>query len=237
LALAEFSYNNSAHESTGKAPFQLLYGYLPQLDVEDDDPKRGAASASERIELLRTERKELAERLRKAAETHKKYYDRKHTPKRFNVKDKVMLAARNIKQLRPNKKLADKFLGPFEVLEIIGGHSQAYRLKLPSQYGRIHDVFHVSLLEPWFPRSGAVVEPLPERVGDHLEWEVKSIQAHKETSKGRRYLVRWKGYSPEDDTWEPLSHLKNATELLQEYHSTAPEAMVPRKARRQRRGK
>ncbi|KFY32620.1 hypothetical protein V493_00025, partial [Pseudogymnoascus sp. VKM F-4281 (FW-2241)] len=35
LALAEFSYNNSTHDTTGKPPFYLLYGYVPTIDVED----------------------------------------------------------------------------------------------------------------------------------------------------------------------------------------------------------
>ena len=40
-----------------------------------------------------------------------------------------------------SRKLADMFVGPFEVLEQVGEVS--YRLKLPS-HCRVHDVFHVS---------------------------------------------------------------------------------------------
>ena len=39
-----------------------------------------------------------------------------------------------------SRKLADKFGGPFEVLEQVGAVSD--RLKLPS-YWSVHDVFHV----------------------------------------------------------------------------------------------
>jgi hypothetical protein len=46
---------------------------------------------------------------------------------------------------------------------------------------------------------------------------VKSIQDHRDTNKGRQYLVHWKGYSHNDDTWEPESHLKNALEKVKEY--------------------
>jgi hypothetical protein len=108
---------------------------------------------------------------------------------RFKIKDKVLVATKNIRQLRPSKKLSDRFLGPFEVVEVIGDHGQAYKLKLPPSY-RIHDVFHVSLLEPWNRRKGDEPRPAPVRIRDQIEYEVKSIQAHKETGKGRKYLVR-----------------------------------------------
>ena len=39
-----------------------------------------------------------------------------------------------------SRKLADKFVGPFEVLEQVG--VVLFRLKLPS-HCRVHDMFHV----------------------------------------------------------------------------------------------
>lgn len=59
---------------------------------------------------------------------------------------------------RPFKKFADRYLGPFEVLQAIGSKKQAYKLKLPSHY-RIHDLFHVSLLEKMVPSSRSYTGP------------------------------------------------------------------------------
>ncbi len=230
LALAEFSYNNSVHESTGHSPFYLLYGYQPTIDVATTDSWPTDHSATKRVEALQRERLELEAILRRATEAHKKHYDRKHTPMRFRVGDQVMLAAKNIRQLRPNRKLADKFLGPFRVKEIIGSHGQSYRLTLPEGY-RIHNVFHVSLLEPYYPRS-ATVPAEAVQTDDHEEWEVQSIQTHKDTKGGRRYLVRWKGYSPSEDTWEPAENLANASNVIQTYHAGAPQPLRSRKRRR-----
>lgn len=236
LALAEFTYNNSVHATTGYPPFRLLYGFDPELgfNVEDDIPEGGAPLAQERIKLLIKEREDLIGTLKTAQDSHKKYYDRTHKPIRFKIGDKVILAAKNIRQLRPSKKLSDRYLGPFEVVKIMGEHGQAYQLKLPPSY-RIHDVFHVSLLEPWDGRSGDEGEPEPIPIEGQLEYEVKSIQAHKETNSGRKYLVRWKGYSPAEDTWEPAANLGNAGEVVQQYLREAPAAIGGKK-RRQNQG-
>ena len=86
-----------------------------------------------------------------------------------------MLSTRNLK-FKVSKKLSPKFVGPFRVLDPIG--SQAYRLALPDKYERIHNVFHVSLLEPWTPRSGDYSEEfftMPDLEDESDEWEVKDI--------------------------------------------------------------
>ena len=43
-----------------------------------------------------------------------------------------------------SRKLADKFVGLFEVIEKVGAVS--FRLRLPSHWG-VHDMFHVSQLK------------------------------------------------------------------------------------------
>ena len=191
LALAEFTYNNSVHATTKTSPFRYLYGFDPELgfNVGDAVLEGGAISAEERVKIIAKERALLTDNLRKATDSHKKYYDAKHKASRFKVKEKVLLSAKYVRQLRPSRKLSDKYLGPFEILEIKGEHGQAYKLKLPPSY-RIHDVFHVSLLEPWTGREGVETDPGPIEVQGQEEFEVKSIQAHREDSRGRQYLVR-----------------------------------------------
>jgi Chromo (CHRromatin Organisation MOdifier) domain len=33
------------------------------------------------------------------------------------------------------------------------------------------------------------------------------------------YLVRWKGYTRDNDLWEPEEHLENASEAIQAYQA------------------
>jgi Chromo (CHRromatin Organisation MOdifier) domain len=43
--------------------------------------------------------------------------------------------------------------------------------------------------------------------------------------RGRlQYLVKWKGYPPSDNTWEAATDLRNAPELVDEFHQDHPTA-------------
>jgi hypothetical protein len=65
----------------------------------------------------------------------------------FQSGDKVWLFTRNLKTRRLFKKLNWKNIRLFEIIESIG--TRAYRLALP-EIMKIHNVFHVNLLEPAF---------------------------------------------------------------------------------------
>ena len=50
-------------------------------------------------------------------------------------------------------------------------------------------------------------------------YEVGKIVSMKEKKNGRReFLVRWKGFGPEDDTWEPEEHL-NCDDLIAKFET------------------
>src|SRR6266511_2860907 len=47
---------------------------------------------------------------------------------------------------RPTKKLAKKYLGPYDLIAQVGTHS--FTLKLPNALQSVHPVFHISMLKP-----------------------------------------------------------------------------------------
>jgi hypothetical protein len=61
LVLAEFTYNNSVHSTTGISPFFAAYGMNPEIRVNVEDAIAGgeAVAAHERARLIREEREAL----------------------------------------------------------------------------------------------------------------------------------------------------------------------------------
>lgn len=131
-----------------------------------------------------------------------------------------MLSMKNLKSFRPNKKLDFPFEGSFEVIGKVG--RQAYRLRLPSSWRRIHPVFHVSLLEPYYERKGEKTtrEHQPIMVDDHEEWEIEAIVNHRTHYRRKQYLVKWLGYPSYENSWLDKKDLDNARELLEEYENS-----------------
>jgi len=211
LPLAQFTYNQAKHRSTGISPAEALMGYLPTLriNVDNEPPEKSAPAAKERAEQLIEVRTLLETNLQEAQESQKKYHDRKHKPMKFEVGDKVWLKAKNIRTMRPSKKLDHRQLGPFRIIAAWG--KQAYKLELTPLYRNIHPVFHVSLLEIHTKREGDNPEPPPTLVDEEEEWLVERILDSRKN--GTEFLVKWKGYSPADNTWEPLEHVKDTVAL------------------------
>ena len=90
---------------------------------------------------------------------------------------------------------------------------QAYKLELPKKW-RIHNFFHVSLLEQNTTKNGQVNNTQLDfdfEAGNNKEYEVDGIRDSavytKKSITGQLaklyYLVSWKGYPKEENTWEP----------------------------------
>ena len=214
LPTAMFAYNNSYNHSLQMTPFKCVFGYDPELriDVADDVPKGEIPSAKERVQRLYELRKQLQEHVIKAQEHQAKYYNQRHKPMEFKRGQLVKLSTRNLKL--KNKKLAPRWIGPFRITEVIG--SQAYRLALPEQYSRLHDVFPIQLLEKYQARDDTLM-PMPELEDDPDEYEVEEVR-DKEVIRGQvRYLVKWTGWPSEYNQWVDEADMANAQSKIRSF--------------------
>jgi hypothetical protein len=135
---------------------------------------------------------------------------------------------KHINTTRPSKKLDAKRIGPYEVTERI--NANAYRLRLPHTM-KLHDVFHVSLLDKSTPPTAeqTPAEPDPVIVDDSTEpeWEAERVIDSRMRYTKLQYHVQWAGYDYIRTSWEPAEYLANAPDLVAEFHKAYPEKPRP----------
>ena len=59
--------------------------------------------------------------------------------------------------------------------------------------------------------------PVPVIIEGKEEWEVEHILNKRKVKGKDKYLVRWKGFTAESDTWEGRENLKNVQEAIKEF--------------------
>jgi len=219
LGTAEFAYNNKAYSSTRTSPFKANYRQDPRIGFKGR--KKGKYQGAEKfIEKMKEIQEEAKAVLKKAQEEMKKYADRKRVEVNdYKVGDLVMLSTKDLKYQmvrRRTDKLTERFVGPYKMKKVVS--SNAVELELPSTV-KIHPVVNVSRIRRYVGQvEGQKKEqPAPVIIEGEEEWEVERI-LNKQRVRGKdKYLVCWKGFMAESDTWEGRENLKNAQEAIKKF--------------------
>ena len=84
---------------------------------------------------------------------------------------------------------------------------------------RIHLVVNVSRIVYYKEqvKGQKKEEGKPVEVEEVEEWEVEKILNKKKIRGVEKYLIWWKEFTAEEDTWERRENLKNAEELIKEF--------------------
>ena len=232
LPVLEFAYNNSVNPSTHHTPFFLNSGRHPLTPASYALASKVPA-ANDYMAALATAHQAATAAIQLAQARQKSAADRRRRELTFKVGDHVLLNTRNL-ELLGVRKLTSRSIGPFRVIAVVS--PVAYKLALPASM-RVHPVFHVSLLQPHrtsaaFPARQAAVRPPPIAADAKGElWEVEAIL---DKRRGPQWLVRWKGYGPESDSWEPRSSFDQCPELLDEFEAHRAANPKPKRSRRRR---
>lgn len=96
---------------------------------------------------------------------------------------------------------------------------------------RVHDVFHINLLEPhkadFLGREPTPLPPVVTEQGEE-EWEIEQIlQSERKTDGSLKYFVTWKGYGEEHNSWVAEDETTNMKELVDDFHELHPHAPKP----------
>jgi hypothetical protein len=174
------------------------------------------------------------DRLLSAQERQARNANRHRRDAAFAVGDAVLLSTEGLTLRNFTNKLCARFVGPFRVTAVV--NANAYTLALPPQLQALHPTFNIDKLKLYrdgralFPaRPQPFDRPPPEAQadsnGDEV-WEVERIIAARKRGRAKECLVVWRGYPPEENTWEPRAMLaKSAKDALAEFEaSQLPDA-------------
>ena len=142
--------------------------------------------------------------------------------KPFAKGDKVWLEAQNLKHLIINPKFAPKREGPFTITKVLS--PIVYQLRLLKTW-KIHPVFHASLLSPYCENEvhgKNFPAPPPDLIDGEEEYKIEKIIRHRRIPSSRSFLIRWKRYLAEEDSWVAEWDLKNAKSTLTSYKKLHP---------------
>ena len=153
--------------------------------------------------------KMIRERLKVAADRQKSYVDLKRKDIQYEIGEKVFLKVYPMKKvIRFGRKseLSPRFIGSYEVIKKVG--PVAYKLALPLELEKIHNVFHVSMLrmyrsDPSHVVSSEIIEFRPDFTYEEEPIEILAREV-KELRNKCIILVKvlWKNRKTKEATWE-----------------------------------
>jgi hypothetical protein len=227
LPRIRFAIMNTVNTSTGFSNFQLHLGRSPHLippmvPTDLPDTVHAAASSAESvITCVNTDVMEAQDNLLEL-KIFQEHYANSNRGSEFvyKVGDNVMLST--FHRRREFRKKAAKFFphwdGPYKIIKS-HPESSSYSLKLPPGRNnfpmyyaselKLHVPNDTALFPSWVhSQPGSILTP------DGLyEHEIESILNARPRGCSYQFLVRWKGYGPEDDKWLPASLLQDCEAL------------------------
>ncbi|KAG8474912.1 hypothetical protein CXB51_031631 [Gossypium anomalum] len=216
LPLVEFAYNNSYQTSLKMAPYEALYGRKCRTPLYWTELKENQIYGVDLIKETEEKVKVIRDCLKAVSDRQKSYADLKRKDIEFQVGDKVFLKVspwKKVLRFGRKGKLSPRFIGPYEVIEKVG--PVAYRLALPPELEKIHDVFHVSMLRRYRSDPSHVVSPTEIELQPDMTYEEEPIKILAREVKQLRnknvalVKVLWQRHGIEEATWESEETMRN----------------------------
>ncbi|CDF39905.1 unnamed protein product [Chondrus crispus] len=225
-----FAYNTQVHRSTETTPFDLvltrppsglaLPGTVPQDAVSNtEDPRTPVQYKRATLRKLRDALERARVKLTAAQRRYQADFDKKVRFRPVIEVGDLVYVDRPPRPLTstergdlpsndggPSVKLLPKTEGPFRVRSatettvVVDQDGVSNRVSIDRITRMPRGPRDVTTAAPTQPAAAGEPEPAAEYVIDHLV-------GHRENRTGAQYKVRWYGYAPADDTWEPAEGL------------------------------
>ena len=209
LPLMEFAYNNSYQSSIEMAPYKALYGRKCRTPLWWAEVGERKLLGLEIVQVTTDNVKVIRERLKIAQDQQKSYADNRRRDLKCEVGDLVFLRIspwKGVLRFRKKGKLSPRYMGPYEIVERIG--EVAYRLRLPPELDRIHDVFHVSMIRKYIADPSHVLRDQLVELKEDLTYKERPVHIVDRKDQVLRnkvvplVKVLWMNHGREEAPWE-----------------------------------
>lgn len=238
VPMVEFALNNSPIAAHGYTPFFLDTGQHPLTPsdllsseslLEQPVLRNSDEGVKQLIENLRVAQDCAIEGYRKARDKYmaKTLKNRDSRTPDIHEGDLVLLEGPRMGRFREKfeeglkTKLRPLYMGPYLVEKRF--NEVMYYVRIPASWKLKSNLFHRDQLKLYKESSiqGRVDPPAPVEhhpVTGEQEDEVEAIIAHKDTRRGRQFLVKWMyHHSQHDSSWRSEKELDGCARLLSEY--------------------
>ncbi|XP_077215933.1 uncharacterized protein LOC143850587 [Tasmannia lanceolata] len=189
-------------------PYEAVYGRPPPALPTYIMGSSKIAAADEELMQRDTILSQLKTNLLQAQSRMKSLADQKRTDKQFEVGNWILLKLQPYRQQsvapRSSQKLSKRFYGTYEIDSKVS--AVAYKLKLP-EHSRIHPVFHISLLKPYYGPTPHTLCELPSQSFNNQPLisplaVLSTRTVLRDDFPVKQVLVQWRGLLPENTSWE-----------------------------------
>ncbi|CAN6576505.1 unnamed protein product [Malus baccata var. baccata] len=215
LDLMKFAYNNSFHSSIGMSPFEALYGRACRTPLCWSEVGERVLEGPEIVDETTQNVQVIKSNLKAAQDRQKSLADRHTTDRVYDVGDWVFLKLspwRGVVRFGKRGKLSPRYIGPYVIIERVG--EVAYRLELPSELSKVHNVYHVSMLRHYVSDPLHVIPPQPLEINPDLTYDEEPVTILDWKDKVLRnktvslVKVLWRNHSVEEATWETEDRMR-----------------------------
>jgi hypothetical protein len=221
LPHAEFWYNSNPHSTTGISPLQVC-GIEPRRSFDEPPTATtGSVDAARIARRFHELHKALTSLIQEANDRYAVTHDRHRQHKTFKVGDNVLVTTKNLRQLRPSPKLADRYVGPFKIIERV--NDSAYRLQLPEGSG-IHNTFNVDKLREYHGTESGVDATNESPPFQHVIRVPTAITDRRIVDDQQQWCVTWEDG---EKTWQTDESMSGYDEWARLKSSPVTETDAP----------
>jgi len=182
-------------------------------------------AVEEFVKELKKIQEEAEAALHKARDNMKRFADQTHAhAPEYKEGDQKWLSTNNLNINQPSRKLTKRQIGPYTITHVV--LPNAVLLKLPPSF-KIDVPINVSRLRPYKPPTilGQHITPqAPVTVEGEEEYVVKEILGSCLKCNRLEFLVKWEGYTNENNSWELEDNCRNARNTIAAFYWKYPQA-------------